>query len=121
MKFLRNLLDKQEKHFEAGGKLEKLYPLYEAIDTFLYTSGSVTKHASHTRDALDLKRMMMMVVYALLPTVIMALYNTGLQANLIIAGQSSIPDTNWQQSVLAWLGVGFDPNNIFENFVILEV
>jgi Na+-transporting NADH:ubiquinone oxidoreductase subunit B len=117
VKFLRNLLDKQEKHFEAGGKLEKLYPLYEAIDTFLYTSGSVTKHASHTRDALDLKRMMMMVVYALLPTVIMALYNTGLQANLIIAGQSSIPDTNWQQSVLAWLGVGFDPNNIFENFV----
>ncbi len=117
MKFLRNLLDKQEKHFEAGGKLEKLYPLYEAIDTFLYTSGSVTKHASHTRDALDLKRMMMMVVYALIPTVIMALYNTGLQANLLIAGQSSVPDTNWQQSVIAWLGVGFDPNNIFANFV----
>lgn len=117
MKFLRNLLDKQEKHFEEGGKLEKLYPLYEAIDTFLYTSGSVTKHASHTRDALDLKRMMMMVVYALIPTVIMALYNTGLQANLLIAGQSSVPDTNWQQSVIAWLGVGFDPNNIFANFV----
>jgi Na+-transporting NADH:ubiquinone oxidoreductase subunit B len=118
VKILRNFLDSQEKHFEKGGKLEKMYPLYEAIDTFLYTSGSVTKSASHVRDALDLKRMMMMVVYALIPTVLMALYNTGLQANLEIAKLgSAFTEGNWQQDVLVWLGVGFDPNNIFANAV----
>ncbi|MBL1213081.1 MAG: NADH:ubiquinone reductase (Na(+)-transporting) subunit B [Ignavibacteriae bacterium] len=118
MKILRNFLDSQEKHFEKGGKLEKIYPLYEAIDSFLYTSGSVTKSGSHVRDALDLKRMMVMVVYALIPTVLMALYNTGLQANLEIAKLgAAFTEGNWQQDVLVWLGVGFDPNNIFANAV----
>ena len=65
MRFLRNLLDRQARHFEKGGKLEKLYPLYEANDTFLFTPGEVTKGASHVRDGLDLKRMMMTVVIAL--------------------------------------------------------
>jgi Na+-transporting NADH:ubiquinone oxidoreductase subunit B len=118
VKILRNFLDSQEKHFKKGGKLEKVFPLYEAIDTFLYTSGTVTKSASHVRDALDLKRMMMMVVYALIPTVLMALYNTGLQANLEITKLgSAFAEGNWQQDVLVWLGVGFDPNNIFANAV----
>ena len=40
---LRNLLDKQEKHFKKGGRLERLYPLFEATDTFLYTPGKVTQ------------------------------------------------------------------------------
>ncbi|MEE9263375.1 MAG: NADH:ubiquinone reductase (Na(+)-transporting) subunit B, partial [Vicinamibacteria bacterium] len=80
MKFLRRLLDKQAKLFEKGGKLEKLYPLWEANDTFLFTPGEVTKHASHARDGLDLKRMMMTVVVALGGCLYMALYNTGYQA-----------------------------------------
>ena len=37
MKFLRRLLDRQAHHFEPGGRLEKLYALWEAQDTFLYT------------------------------------------------------------------------------------
>ena len=64
MKFLRDILDKQAPLFEKGGKLEKLYPLWEANDTFLYTPGEVTKRESHVRDALDLKRMMFTVVVA---------------------------------------------------------
>ena len=43
MKFLRNILDSLHPQFDKGGKLEKLYPLYEAIDTFLYTPGEVTE------------------------------------------------------------------------------
>ncbi|HEQ60589.1 MAG TPA: NADH:ubiquinone reductase (Na(+)-transporting) subunit B, partial [Firmicutes bacterium] len=83
---LRAFLDKQAKRFEKGGKLEKLHVLYEALDTFLYTTGKVTQGASHVRDALDLKRMMSMVVVALIPCILMALYNTGYQANLAMAG-----------------------------------
>tara|TARA_B100000700_G_scaffold58936_3_gene63964 strand:+ start:588 stop:2030 length:1443 start_codon:yes stop_codon:yes gene_type:complete len=81
MQWLRKLLDSKAPLFEDGGKLEKFYPLYEAADTFFYTPGEITKNASHVRDALDLKRMMTMVVVALIPCVFMACYNTGLQAN----------------------------------------
>lgn len=85
MKFLREQLDKVEPHFEKGGKLEKLYPLYEAQDTFLFSPGETAKGNTHVRDSLDLKRMMITVVIALGPCILMAMYNTGYQANLIIA------------------------------------
>jgi len=48
MRFLRALLDKQARHFEKGGRLERLYPLWEAQDTFLYTPGDVTRVARRT-------------------------------------------------------------------------
>ena len=112
MKFLRNLLDKQAKLFEKGGKLEKLYPLWEANDTFLFTPGEVTKHASHARDGLDLKRMMMTVVVALGGCLYMALYNTGYQANLAIS-QGAAPLATWQTQAMEALGLGFDPGNVW--------
>ena len=84
---LRNLLDKIEPLFHKGGKLEKLYPLYEANDTFLYTPGEITEGGTHVRDAIDTKRMMTMVIVALLPCIFMALYNTGFQAQKAIASQ----------------------------------
>lgn len=117
MKLLRNLLDKQEKHFLKGGKLEKLFPLYEAVDTFLYTPASPTKAASHVRDVMDLKRMMMTVVIALLPAVLMAFYNTGLQANLGLQKMGASSSPHWQAQVIEWLGVGFDPSNILGNML----
>jgi Na+-transporting NADH:ubiquinone oxidoreductase subunit B len=117
VKLLRNLLDKQEKHFLKGGKLEKLFPLYEAVDTFLYTPASPTKAASHIRDVMDLKRMMMTVVIALLPAVLMAFYNTGLQANLGLQKMGGVSSAHWQAQVIEWLGVGFDPSNILGNML----
>ncbi len=57
MKYLRDLLDRQQRLFEKGGKLEKFYALYEMADTFLYTPGEVTSEPSHVRDSIDLKRM----------------------------------------------------------------
>jgi Na+-transporting NADH:ubiquinone oxidoreductase subunit B len=85
VKFLRDQLDKVEPLFEKGGKLEKLYPLYEAKDTFLFSPGETATGNTHVRDSLDLKRMMITVVLALGPCILMALYNTGYQANLAIA------------------------------------
>ena len=110
MKLLRRLLDRQAHHFEPGGRLEKLYALWEAQDTFLYTPGQVTSGPSHVRDGLDLKRMMMTVVIALAGCVYMALYNTGYQANLAIAAGAPHLDT-WQTGVIEALGLGFDPGD----------
>ena len=84
MKPIRNVLDRVKPQFERGGRLERLYPLYEALDTFLYTPGEVTSQASHVRDSLDMKRMMGTVVVALIPCIVMAMWNTGYQANLAL-------------------------------------
>lgn len=109
MRFLRALLDKQARLFEKGGKLEKLYPLYEANDTFLFTPGHVTAGASHVRDGLDVKRLMMTVVVALAGCVYMAIYNTGYQANLAIRAGAPMLDT-WQSAAVVALGLSFEPD-----------
>ena len=108
---LRKILDSVEPLFEPGkGKLGLLFPLYEAFDTFLYTPKDTTKNAAHVRDALDLKRMMVMVVVALIPCIFMAMWNTGRQANLAIASAEGITQLdNWQTQVLQNLGFGFEP------------
>ena len=112
MKLLRKFLDNQEKHFKKGGKLGKLYPLFEAIDTFLYTPGKVTPGASHIRDAMDFKRIMMLVVIALVPAVLMGLYNTGYQANLVLARMGETAAQGWRMTLLTGLGIGLNPSNV---------
>lgn len=65
--------------FEEGGKLEKLYPLFEAQDTFLLTPPDTTKGMTHVRDAVDLKRVMFTVVVALIPCLLWGMFNAGHQ------------------------------------------
>jgi len=109
MKFLRDLHDRYEPLFHKGGKLEKLYPLYEAQDTLLFTPGHVTKGPSHVRDALDLKRMMVTVVIALIPCILVAMYNTGYQANAALAeGASAL---GWRGWIMDLLSFGYNEAN----------
>ncbi|MCY3964456.1 MAG: NADH:ubiquinone reductase (Na(+)-transporting) subunit B [Acidobacteria bacterium] len=116
MRFLRRILDKQARHFEPGGRFERFYPLYEAPDTFLYTPGKTTAGAAHVRDALDLKRLMMTVVVALVPCVLMAMWNTGRQAHLAIAGgATALP--NWRTDAMEMLGLSFDASSLLANTV----
>jgi Na+-transporting NADH:ubiquinone oxidoreductase subunit B len=77
LQFLREQLDKVEPLFEKGGKLEKLYPLYEATDTFLFTPGHRTRSGPHVRDAVDLKKTMITVVLALIPATLFGMFNAG--------------------------------------------
>ncbi len=111
MQFLRNILDRQARAFRKGGRLERFYPLFEAADTFFFTPARVTKSAPHVRDGLDIKRLMTLVVIALIPTIVMAFYNTGLQANKAIA-EGAPPLDQWQTAVMEWLGLGFTPDSI---------
>ena len=106
MGFLRRLLDKQGKVFEKGGALHKLYPLWEAMDSFMYTPGQVTPRASHVRDGLDLKRMMTAVIIGLAGCIYMAMYNTGYQAHLAIEAGAA-PLANWQTRAMEVLGLPF--------------
>ena len=80
MKFLDNLFFKKLKpYFVKGGKWEKLYPLYEGAATFFFTTSDRTKTGSHVRDAIDLKRMMVLVVFSMIPCFIFGMYNVGVQ------------------------------------------
>ncbi len=115
---LRNILDRLHPTFSKGGKLERLYPLYEAADTFLYTPPDVTKNASHVRDGMDLKRMMVLVVVALGPCFFMAMSNTGYQANLAIAAGQGTAFDSWREPILESLGRGHDPENFFDNILL---
>lgn len=79
MKGLLKQLEKFDRHFQKGGKLEKLHPLWDAQNTFLFTPPDTSKRGPHVRDSIDLKRVMILVVVALLPCVIFSFYNTGYQ------------------------------------------
>jgi Na+-transporting NADH:ubiquinone oxidoreductase subunit B len=102
---MSNPLD-PEKLFGKGGPLERLYPLHEANDTFLRTPGHVTRGASHARDSIDLKRLMITVVVALSGCMLMAMYNTGYQAHLAIEAGAAPLDT-WQTMVFQFIGLQF--------------
>lgn len=103
--------------FEKGGKLEKLYPLYEGFDTFLYTPGEVTEGASHVRDGMDLKRMMTTVAFALLPCILMAMYNTGYQANAAMEAMGVTSAGGWRGACIDVLGIGYDAQSVISNFL----
>ncbi|GEA61741.1 NADH:ubiquinone reductase (Na(+)-transporting) subunit B [Vibrio breoganii] len=77
---LKKFIEDIEPHFEADGKWEKWYPLYEAAATLFYTPGTVTKTKAHVRDSVDLKRIMIMVWFAVFPAMFWGMYNTGNQA-----------------------------------------
>ena len=83
MKSPFDLMDKKVAPlFEKGGRLERLYPLWEAGDTFFRTPADVTTEAPHVRDAIDQKRLMMYVIYALLPCLLFGTWNAGHLFNL---------------------------------------
>ncbi|ASL25894.1 NADH:ubiquinone reductase (Na(+)-transporting) subunit B [Azotobacter chroococcum] len=115
---VRAFLDKIEHNFEKGGKLEKWYALYEAVDTFLYRPASVTKTTAHVRDGIDLKRMMILVWLCTFPAMFFGMWNTGYQANLIFAKSPELlaAQDSWRFALTGALA-GFDPNSLWDCFV----
>ncbi|MBE0501022.1 MAG: NADH:ubiquinone reductase (Na(+)-transporting) subunit B [Desulfuromonadales bacterium] len=117
MNRVRKLLKMLQPHFAKGGKLNRLYPLYEAADSFIYTPGDVTLTGPHVRDAIDLKRVMITVVIALLPCFFMAIWNTGFQANSALQLTGGSVD-GWRGALLALLGYGGNPDSLFDNLLL---
>ena len=79
MNFLRNYLDKQKPKFEKGGKLEKFHSVFTGFESFLFVPNTTTSSGAHIRDAVDLKRTMIIVVLALIPALLFGIYNVGYQ------------------------------------------
>lgn len=82
MTFLRNFIDKIKPTFSEGGKLSWLSSTFGGFETFAFTPNIVTKKGSHIRDAVDMKRGMIMVVISLLPALLFGMWNIGHQTSL---------------------------------------
>ncbi len=116
MKWLENLLHKVGTNFEKGKPLAKFYPLFEAMDTFLLTPGKITRKAPFVRDAVDIKRVMVFVIIALIPATVMGIYNAGYQ---MLLAQNQ-PLDFWQamllgaQKVLPIIFVSYAAGGVWE-------
>jgi Na+-transporting NADH:ubiquinone oxidoreductase subunit B len=103
MKWLLDYLLKIKPNFDEGQKLNWLYPLYEATETILFSTDAKTKSAPHIRDSIDIKRVMILVVVALIPCYVFGAINVGYQnalsfglertwiENLIFGAKTIIP------------------------------
>ena len=79
MKIFKNILNSVKPHFTEGGKLEKLYPAYDAFETFLFVPDHTSQSGTHIHDAIDLKRTMFSVIIALIPCLLFGMWNIGYQ------------------------------------------
>ena len=103
MKALEKFLNKVEPKFAHGGKFEKWHPLYETMATFAFTPKTTTISGSHIRDAVDLKRTMMMVIFALVPCLLFGIYNTGHFAEFAHGGHASFSSEYWANPMSKFL------------------
>jgi len=110
---LRSFMDKLAPQFEPGGRLQWLYPAYEAIDTALYTPGQVTRGPSHVRDGLDLKRIMITVWMCAWIPAFAGAYAVGYHANEAMQSLGLTAVDNWRGLFLNGL-IAFDPNSVFD-------
>ncbi len=111
---MKRYLDRLRPLFAKGGRLEKYYPVFEMVDVFLYSSPETTHTAPHVRDGIDLKRLMVYVVVALIPCILWSWFNTGYQANLALA-KMGMAKAGWRYELLAALNIGFDAGSILAN------
>ena len=116
MSFLRRTLDSLHPHVTEGGKYQKFYALYEAVDTIFYSPADVNRGRNHVRDGIDLKRVMIYVWIAVMPCVVMGSYNVGLQANTEMASLGLTELAGWRGDILSFFGIGHNPESMLDNF-----
>jgi Na+-transporting NADH:ubiquinone oxidoreductase subunit B len=112
MRSLRRFLDRIAPLFSRGGRFEQYQALYEMVDTLLYSPPDVSRHQPHVRDAIDLKRVMGLVVIGVTPCAFVAMWNTGHQANLAIQQLGLGAPGGWRGSLMSALGIAHDPSDV---------
>lgn len=95
MDFLRKKIDQIKPQFTKGGKFQKFQSVFEGIETFLFVPDKVTFKGSHIRDAMDLKRLMTIVIVAMLPALLFGAFNVGLQHYRSIGMEAGILHYFW--------------------------
>ena len=119
MKALRKFLDNQKPHFIKGGKFEKLHAMFDSMETLFFVPDAVTKKGAHIRDAIDMKRTMIVVFIAMMPPLLFGMWNIGYQ-HFLSLGEYHDLWTNFSYGLLKMLpliivsyGVGLGIEIIF--------
>ncbi len=99
MKLLLKLNNRVRNLFKEGAPLHHLKPIFDAADTFAFTPAEETHRGAHVRDAIDIKRVMITVIYALLPCFFLGVWNAGYQYNMAHA----VPDAGMLDHILRGL------------------
>ena len=107
---LRSYLDRIRPTFSPGGRLAKLHSTFDAFETFLYVPPTVTSRGSHIRDAVDMKRTMIVVVVALLPALVFGMYNVGLEHARMVG-----------ETIAFWPALGFGLLQVLPTMVVSYV
>jgi len=89
LNFLRNIFKKAHPHFSNKGKFARLFPIYEAIESITFWTNEQTESGPHVRDSIDLKRTMIMVIFALIPATLFGIINIGYQQSLALGISAS--------------------------------
>ena len=95
MKALLNLVEKIKPTFSKGGKFGFLHSTFDAFETFLFVPNTVTKSGSHIRDCVDLKRVMTVVIIALMPALAFGIWNVGEQHSIAFGLDMSFIEKVW--------------------------
>ncbi len=105
MSALKNYLDKIKPNFEEGGKLHAFKSIYDGFDTFLFVPNATAKSGTNIHDAIDSKRIMSMVVIALLPALLFGMYNIGYQNFKAAGGDVLAHASFWSIFIYGFLAV----------------
>ena len=112
---LRIRIESLAPDFGKGGKYERFYPIYEAVDTIFYMPSRVTHTGSHVRDGIDLKRIMITVWACTFPAMFYGMWNLGFQANTYIELNGLAGSGTWHDVLIAPLS-SYDPSSWWDNF-----
>jgi Na+-transporting NADH:ubiquinone oxidoreductase subunit B len=98
--------------------LQRYHALFEMVDTLFFSPPDLTRGAPHVRDAIDLKRVMILVVFAAAPCVLVGLWNTGFQANTAMAAMGIDSIAGWRGTALGMVFAGNNPSSVYDNFML---
>jgi len=91
---LRKQIDKIKPAFTKGGRFSALESVFDGFETFLFVPNTTSKRrGAHVHDAIDSKRTMSVVIFALLPALLFGMYNVGLQHNIAVGVEASFWST----------------------------
>ena len=94
MNALRKQIDKIKPAFTKGGRFSALESVFDGFETFLFVPNTTSKRrGAHVHDAIDSKRTMSVVIFALLPALLFGMYNVGLQHNIAVGVEASFWST----------------------------
>lgn len=105
MKALRNYLNKIKPNFEEGGKFHALRSVFDGFETFLYVPNTTSRCGTNIHDAIDSKRIMSIVVLALMPALLFGMYNVGYQHFMALGAEAFAETGFWQMFAYGFLAV----------------